>query len=245
MTATPLRGFWSVTGHPAVLETAAALRPDFVVIDTQHGVDLGALNVNVFTAIAHYRVTSLVRLPSQDTVDVGRALDLGADGVIAPMVETADQARTLVTASRYPPEGTRSFGIQTARVWPDQRPLCVALIETTAGIAAAAEIASVEGIDWLYIGPADLGLSLLGRPTPAVLDVFTGGHPDSEEIGAAWSAVVDAAGSHGKRAGLHCNSAEAARVALDHGFTVFAVSTDLTEVSSGLDRALRALPGDG
>lgn len=245
MTTKPLRGFWSVTGHPALLETAAGRHPDFVVIDAQHGVDLGSLDVNLFTAIAHYEVTSLVRLPSQDPVDVGWALDLGADGVIAPVVETADQARTLVAASRYPPDGTRSFGVQTPRVRPDQRALCVALIETAAGIASVGEIASVEGIDWLYVGPADLGLSLVGRPASDVLAVFNGAHPDSEEIRAAWSSVVDAAASHGKRAGLHCNSAEAARAALDHGFTVFAVSTDLIEVSGGLAQALRAAPGGG
>ncbi|MDX1747743.1 MAG: aldolase/citrate lyase family protein, partial [Halobacteriales archaeon] len=173
-----LYGFWSVTAHPAILDTAAAVGPDFVCIDTQHGIPLGSLDASVFTVLAHYGVPSLVRVEMNDEAHIGRALDLGADGVIIPMVASAEHAKRAVAACRYAPDGTRSFGVQARRLSPfDSAPVCWIQVETADAMGQLEEIASTDGVDGLYVGPADLGLALVGEPAGDVESVFDGTNP--------------------------------------------------------------------
>lgn len=236
-----IRGLWCVTGHPLVLESAAALGPDFICIDAQHGTNLSDLSVNTFTALAHYDVPGLARVPRNDPVDIGAVLDLGASGVMVPMIDDADEAEAAVAATLLAPVGTRSFGMKTPRLdvlADDYRPVCAVQIETTSAIENVDAIAAVTGLDWLYIGPADLGLSLTGGVAADVLSVFDGSHPDADRVLAAWRAVTEAAARHEKRAGLHCDSGAAARLALDNGFTVASVATDVIEMRRGMARQL-------
>lgn len=229
-------GLWSVTAHPAVLEAAASASPDFICIDTQHGTPLDSLDTSIFTVLASYGVASLVRVEALDDARIGRALDLGADGVIIPLISSADDARRAVAACRYAPEGTRSFGVQTRRVPAigDSEPVCWIQVETAGAMGQLDEIASADGIDGLYVGPADLGLALVGQPAGDVESVFEGSHPHADEMKAAFDRVVAACRSAGIAAGLHCGSGEAAVMAAQHGFTVSAVAADTGLIGTGL-----------
>ena len=242
----PILGFWSVTANLRILETAAALGPDFVAIDTQHGVHIASLGVETFSVLATHSVPAIVRVESHDPAVIGRALDLGATGVMAPQVNDADEARAVVAATRYAPNGTRSFGMQTTQVDPlgnDYRPLVAVQIETTTAVDNAESIAGVDGVDWLYVGPSDLGLSVGGIPASDVISVFDGTHPLADEMQKAFTTVIDAAARHGKLAGLHCAGGEAALRLLDFGFSVSAVANDLAMGGQGLAEQLRIARG--
>lgn len=234
-------GFWSVTGHPHILDAAAAVHPDFVVIDTQHGVDLGRLDASLFTLLAHYGVPGLVRVPAIEESTIGRALDIGAAGVIVPLVESAEDARRAVAATRYAPQGNRSYGMQTRRVGPfDHMPFVAIQVETSAVLDQLDEIATIDGVDALYIGPADLGLGLGGEPASDVNSVFDGTHPLADELSAAFAAVADVCDRHGVVAGIHVGDGKTAARARGEGFNFSSVSVDVGLVASGLARELAA-----
>lgn len=234
-------GMWSVTGHPAIVDAAASVGPDFVVIDTQHGVDLGRLDASLFTVLAHYGVAGLVRVPAIHPTPIGRALDLGAAGVVVPLVESEEDAEQAVAATRYAPAGKRSYGMQTLRIGAfEHAPFVAIQIETAAAVGYVDAIAAVDGVDALYIGPADLGLGLGGEPAADVNEVFDGTHALSDELTAAFSAVVAECRGHGIVAGLHVGNGATAARALEHGFTFASVSADVGLVGTGLANQLRA-----
>ncbi len=237
----PIHGFWSATAHPAIVELATSLGPDFLCLDAQHGTHISQLTAQMFTAMANHDVPGLVRVARNDPSHIGRALDLGASGAMVPMIETAQDARQAASAFKYGPSGTRSYGMQTPRVDPlseGYQPLCAVQIETTAAIENIEEIASVDGVDWLYIGPADLGLGLGGIPGSDVIAVFEGSHPLAGQLQEAFASVVRAASRNGKLAGLHCASGEATQIAQEHGFSVSSVAADTSEVAAGMSRQL-------
>ncbi len=238
----PHLGLWSVTADPRILEAAAALGPDFLAIDTQHGPHIASLGAGTFSTIAAHGVPTIVRVESHQPAVIGRALDLGADGIMAPQVDDAEQAGAVVAATRYSPIGVRSFGMQTTRIDPladDYRPLVAVQIETREAVENADAIAAVDGVDWLYIGPADLGLSVGGIPASDVVSVFDGTHPLSNDMQNAFTTVIEAAARHGKLAGLHCGDGLSARRLLEFGFTVSAVAADLSAAGYALGEQLR------
>jgi 4-hydroxy-2-oxoheptanedioate aldolase len=238
----PHHGLWLSTAHPRIVEAAGAALPDFVCVDSQHGTDLASLNPSIFETLDRFGVPGLVRVPGVDPSSIGRALDLGAGGVMVPMVENAAQAETAARACRSGPKGSRSFGMQTSRVDPfatDYRPICAIQIETAGALADLEAIAAVDGVDWLYIGPADLGLSVGGVPAADVVAVFDGSHPLAAQLNSAFSTLVETARAHGKLPGLHCGSGEAAARAMSHGFAVACVTSDLISVQAGMEEQLR------
>lgn len=238
-------GFWSATGNTAVIDAAAATGPDFICVDTQHGVSLASLESSLFTMMAHYGVTSLVRVDSINPSKIGRALDLGADGVVVPMVESAEDANRAVSACRLAPSGSRSYGVQSRRIpsIPETPPICWIQIETRQAMDDLREIAAVQGVDGLYIGPADLGLALVGEPAANVESVFDGSHSHATQMADAFTAVSRACRDAGIHAGLHCGSGRAGAVAAQHGFTVAAVAADLGLIGAGLSDQLSAARG--
>lgn len=167
-------GGWATLDGTASAELLAASGLDWVLVDLQHGV----LNVDrlpdVIRAVEVGGAQPVVRVPSRDAATIMRALDFGAVGVVVPLVNTAEDAAAAVSATRYPPFGTRSFG-PARPVGHDSRtdspPLCLPMIETAAGLAAVDEIAATDGVDGLLVGAVDLGLSLgLGHAGGAELD---------------------------------------------------------------------------
>jgi 4-hydroxy-2-oxoheptanedioate aldolase len=238
-----IHGFWCITGDPSIVDAAASVGPHFMVIDTQHGIDLGRLDSSLFTLLAHYGVPGLVRVESIGLGRIGRALDLGAAGIVIPLVESAQDAERAVHATRHAPRGGRSYGMQTRRVGPfDETPYVVLQVETAGSISDIEAIVAVEGVDALYIGPADLGLGLVGVPAPNVESVFDGTHEHATAMSEAFKAVIDAAGP-GVRAGLHCGTGSSAARAVSEGFTMTSVAVDVGLILSGLRHQLATARG--
>jgi 4-hydroxy-2-oxoheptanedioate aldolase len=160
-----------------LVEMLAAAGHDFVVVDCEHGsADLGALRAHV-TAAESFGMPVMVRTGADDTPFVLRALDLGAQGVIAPHVDSVDDAVRLVRSVRYPPHGERGFatysraGRYGATSADEHRRraddvLVIAMIESPVGVEAAAAITAVPGVDGYLIGTADLGASRTGDDPP-------------------------------------------------------------------------------
>jgi 4-hydroxy-2-oxoheptanedioate aldolase len=228
-----------MTGSAAIVDAAATAGPDFICIDTQHGIDLGNLDAAVFTTMAHYGVPGLVRVESLDAGRIGRALDLGAAGIVVPLVESAGDAEEAVHATRHAPAGGRSFGMQTRRVGPfDERPYVAIQVETADALADIDAIANVTGVDALYIGPADLGLGLGGQAAADVNEVFDGTHPLADELGEAFRAVIASGLANHIVPGLHCGNGATARRAVAEGFAMTSVAVDLGLIGTGLGEQL-------
>ncbi len=226
-------GVWCQSADPLILDAAAAAGPDWVCIDTQHGAALSTLSNATFAILANYGVPSLVRVASINASLIGRSLDLGANGIVVPLVDTSEDAALALSATRHAPDGTRSYGMQTNRVGPfDEEPFVVIQVETAAAVENLSDICKVDGVDALYVGPADLGLSLVGEPKPG-LAAF-----ENETVASALESVVATAEAHGMIAGYHCDSAEEARVAAERGFRMMAVASDVGLIKAGLTSEL-------
>lgn len=185
-------GTWVSIGHPAIVEAAARAGFDFVLIDTEHtetSLETVAELVRA-AAAAPGSVGVIVRAASNDPVRIKRILDIGVDGLMVPMIDTVEAAEKLVSATRYPPDGER--GVASGRaagygqrfveyVEDEHRSLItIAQIETPTAVDNAADIASVTGIDSLFVGPADLSASL---------GVFA--EWDAPELDEAMTAVIE------------------------------------------------------
>jgi 4-hydroxy-2-oxoheptanedioate aldolase len=218
-------GLWSTLCHPTIAEIIAHAGYDWVLLDTEHSPnELPGLMAQL-QAMQTGTATPVIRPAWNDPVLIKRVLDIGAQSLLLPFVQTAAEAERAVAATRYPPDGIRGvstgsraagYGRITDYVTTAGAEICVLVqIETRAALDALSEIAAVPGIDGIFIGPADLSASLghLGNPQhPAVQDAI--GH------------ALAAAKKAGKAAGyLTSNEAEAHKW-LDAGFTFVAVGTD-------------------
>jgi 4-hydroxy-2-oxoheptanedioate aldolase len=156
---------WATSGSPVLAELAGRGGLDWVLLDTQHGAVGEADLLPCIQAVNLGGSPALVRVGSGDPRLIMRALDLGAAGVVVPLVSTPAQAAAAVAATRYPPAGNRSFGPVRRHYDPDGDaaggdPLCLAMIETAAGLRDIDAIAATPGLDGVFIGPVDLGLDL-------------------------------------------------------------------------------------
>jgi 4-hydroxy-2-oxoheptanedioate aldolase len=216
-------GLWAAISSSLTVELAAAAGFDYVCVDMQHGLSDERAMTSMLQAIDAGGATSLVRVAGNEPWLIMRALDLGAAGVIVPLVNNAAEAARAVSACRYPPEGTRSYGPSRAElVLGTNVPaelaaavLCFVMIETAEGLDRVDEIASVPGLDGLYIGPSDLSVSL--GLVPRV------GGPELEE---AIVRVRETAHAHGLAAGMHCANGQAAAVRAGEGFELVTVAVD-------------------
>jgi 4-hydroxy-2-oxoheptanedioate aldolase len=178
---------------------------------------------------------------------VSRALDFGAEGIIAPMINTAADAKALDKVAKYPPIGERSWGPHRATMlgnMADQKVylreannliVTLAMIETRTAMSNLDAIAATPGIDVLFVGPSDLSIALTDGAT---LD------PHSKEVEAALDKIVAAAKKAGKFAGLYCINAERALSMRARGFTFFAIGSDLGFLRAGLAPQIKALKRD-
>jgi 2-dehydro-3-deoxyglucarate aldolase len=157
-------------GSPNVAELLATAGFDWLVIETEHnGLDSAEVE-HMLRAMNGSETIPLVRVPSSDQVFIQRALDMGAMGILVPMVRTASEAEAIVRATRYPPEGIRSFGpLRASRYGMDnedyfkranENTLVVLILETKEAVKNLESICAVPGIDVVYVGPYDLCLSL-------------------------------------------------------------------------------------
>lgn len=233
-------GSWCTTPATLTAEILTVEPVDFVCFDCQHGlVDAGTLPA--LLAAVHGSVTALVRVPANDAAAIGRALDLGAGGVIVPMVGSAEEARRAVGACRYAPGGTRSYGpsraglvLGTEPAALQAHPLCFVMIETPAAVARATEICAVAGLAGAYVGPADLAVALGVRP--ADMD----GSPAHAEAVEAVRLACDGAGV---ASAIHTAGGADARRRLAQGFRMVSLPTDAVLLRAALRRELGAARG--
>ncbi|MGB1630121.1 MAG: HpcH/HpaI aldolase family protein [Acidimicrobiales bacterium] len=155
---------------PATLSAEVMARAgfDYVCVDTQHGAVDYQVTVELIRAIEHAGSTPIVRVPWNEPGIIGKMLDAGAEGVIIPMVNTVEEAQAAVSACRYAPQGgSRSFGPTVGRVrradyveWAAENIAVIPMIETKQAVDNLPDILQVPGIDAVYVGPADLSLTL-------------------------------------------------------------------------------------
>ncbi|HEY8317205.1 MAG TPA: HpcH/HpaI aldolase/citrate lyase family protein [Amnibacterium sp.] len=229
----PLAGMWVCSGSPLVAEICAGSGLDWLLIDMEHSPNGLEGVLAQLQAVAAYPVTPLVRVPSGDRVTIKQVLDLGAQNLLVPMIGSAGEARGLVEAVRYPPAGRRGVGSALARSarWnrvdgylehADEHLSLVLQIETAEGVDAAAEIAAVDGVDGIFVGPSDLAASmgLLGQQT----------HP---EVEAAVLRAFDAVRSAGIPVGVNAFDPALAQRYLDAGAAFVLVGADVSLLARG------------
>lgn len=223
---------------PGIGAIAEAAGLDFVIFDMEHS---GFAWDSIRSAMAYcrgLRIGPLVRVPRGQSDYVSRALDVGAAGIMVPFVESEEQARAIVAAAKYPPEGRR--GVISGAAHDDFRggntadmlaranrdTLILAQVKTATGAEEAAGIASVRGVDVLFVGHYDLSCSL-GVPGEF-------GHPS---VRAAVDKVLEGAAVAGKPVGRMAFSLEEMEEAVADGFTVIAYQTDIGLLREGYRRA--------
>ena len=231
--------------NPATVqaEMLATLGFDAVTVDMQHGFVDYAAAVGLFTAISTTAATPLVRVRDNDPGQIGQVLDAGAYGVICPLVNTAREAEAFVEACRYPPVGRRSFGPMRATIYAgtdyfahaNETILAIAQIETATALEQLEEIVTVPGLDAVYVGSADLSLSLGGRP------VIDHADPAAAKVHAQ---IVETAHRHGVKVGLHAPDEAAARRCLEHGADLVTLGNDHAMVVAAARRVLEAARAD-
>ncbi len=194
----------------------------------QHGLMDYETAVTMLQAISTTTVTPLVRVPWNEPGIIMRMLDAGSYGIICPMINSRAEAERFVSACRYPPAGMRSYGPRRATLYagsdyPERANdtiLAIAMIETADGLANVDEIVALPGLDGLYVGPADLSLSLTGRmrfdyrPILMMVDAL-------ERV-----LVAASRRRQGLIAGLHTGSPEFARRMIEQGFEFVTIQTD-------------------
>ncbi|QIG38414.1 2-dehydro-3-deoxyglucarate aldolase [Microbacterium sp. 4R-513] len=229
----PLAGMWVCTGSPLVAEICAGAGLDWVLIDMEHAPNGLESVVAQLHAVSAYPVTPVVRVPIGDVVTIKQVLDLGAQSLLVPMISSADEARAVVRAVRYPPRGTRGVGSALARSgrWnridgyltnADAHVSLFVQIETAAGVEAAAEIAAVDGVDGVFVGPSDLAASM------GVLGAQT--HP---EVVAAVRRTFEAVKAAGKPVGVNAFDPAVADGYLDDGADFILVGADVALLARG------------
>jgi len=222
-------GGWVV--GPTVIgpEEFAAAGYDYVGFDLQHGYLSDADVALMLRRLEHVPIATVVRLPDTNAGPIGRVLDAGADGVVIAMVESAAQAAEAVAATKYAPGGVRSFGPLRASLGVDPATLqarasVFAMIETTGGLAALEEICNVDGLTGIYVGPADLAISMGHRPVDAwtsedVLDVI--GQVQRTTVGA------------GLVAGIHATTGAVGNILRGKGFQMITLASESQALRRG------------
>ena len=237
----PALGARAGLGAPLAAELLSKAGFDWVLVDCQHGnwEDSGALEA--FRAIALGPAAPMAGVRANDFGAIGRLLDRGAQGIIVPLVNTAEEARRAVHATRYPPLGGRSWGPFLAQ-WlgndydtaGEAEILLAVQIESAQAVAQAEAIMSVEGVDACWIGPKDLARTM-------GVDVNTPEGAAAHE--AAILQVLAACRATGKAAGIDGGSEAGGRRWLDHGFQFVSVTNDSFLISSGAQAMRERLSG--
>ncbi len=221
-----LIGCWSSLSNAITTEVLGVAGFDWILLDGEHSPNDVVTFIPQLMALKDSASAPVVRPSSNNTVEIKRLLDAGFYNFLVPFVESADEARSAVAATRYPPQGVRGvsvsqrsnrYGTVADYFTGINDQICVAVqIESNAGVAAAAEIAAIDGVDCIFVGPSDLaaGMGHLGNAN----------HPD---VQAAIAKVYAAAKAAGKPTGILAPKEEDARRYMAMGATFVAVGSDL------------------
>jgi 4-hydroxy-2-oxoheptanedioate aldolase len=239
----PTVGLWLSAADPVTVEVLAGVGFDYICLDTQHGLVDYRNAVPALQAQRTSEAIPLARAPWNEPGIIGKLLDAGVMGVIIPMVNTVAEAEAAVAACRYAPAGARSFG--PARAAPvlgrnyfeeaNAQIACIPMIETVTALENLDDIAKVEGIDALYVGPADLGISLgLGpgsdNADPRFQDAI--GH------------VISACEANGIAPGIH-SVPNLVQTRIEQGFKMVTATSDLQAAGAGARAHLAIARGEG
>jgi len=232
-----LIGCWSSLSNAITTEVLGVAGFDWILLDGEHSPNDMATYIPQLMALKDSRSAPVVRPASNNAVELKRLLDAGFYNFLIPFVETAEQAASAVSATRYPPQGIRGVSVSQRSnrygTVPDylksiNEHICVMVqIESRAGTAAAREIAAIDGVDCIFVGPSDLaaGFGHLGNA----------GHP---EVQAAMASIFSDAKAHGKPVGILAPAEADARRYMEMGATFVGVGSDLG-LFRGATQALR------
>jgi 4-hydroxy-2-oxoheptanedioate aldolase len=218
-------GVWTNLPDPRVAHAVARADVDWVCIDQQHGYAAGSDPLALVAAVKAAGRHALVRVSWNRPETIGQALDVGADGVIVPMVESAADARAAVAAARYAPEGRRSWGGRRSPeaisandpAATDASTACLVMVESPAAVEQVEEIAAVPGVDGVFLGPFDLSIAY-GMPISDLVD-------DRGEA-SPLRRVVAACRRSGIAAGAYGGTLDRSVALRASGFTMLAVTSD-------------------
>jgi 4-hydroxy-2-oxoheptanedioate aldolase len=237
---------WCGLPYPIVAETIGRDGFAAVTLDSQHGLwDLNAI-VNGIAAVRQGGAAPIVRVPVGDFAAVSRVLDFGAEGIIAPMINTPADARALAAAAKYPPVGERSWGPHRATTLAgladqsvylreaNDHIVTFAMIETRTALKNFDAIVSTPGIDGFFLGPSDLSIALSDGKNLDPLSKEVEGHLDTMIAGAQRAKKIP---------GAYCHSAERAAALATRGVRFLAVSSDLAMLRAGAAAAIKVLKG--
>jgi len=234
----PTFGAWQQLGHPGVTEILANIGFDWICIDLEHGaIDLETMT-NLFRTMEAYDCVPVARLPLNDPVWIHRTLDAGAQGLIIPMIKTAEEAEAAVSEAKFPPRGRRGFGYSRANrhganfegycATANEEIAMVMQIEHKDAIQNLDAILAVDGVDGLFIGPLDLSgsLGVTGQMK----------HPD---VVAALRLHLEACQRHGCSAGMHVvtPNEDSIRESIEAGYTMIALGLDNTFLMDAASKA--------
>jgi len=221
----PVVNGWLAIPSAFSAEVMAQAGFDSLTVDIQHGVQDYQSMVACFQGMQPHGVTPMVRVPWNEPGIIGKCLDGGAKGVICPMVNTEAEARALVSACRYPPKGTRSFGPIRSGIYgaaadtdaANDDVLVIPMIETRTALDNLEAIVSVPGVDAVYIGPSDLSLSI-GQPPRQDRQ-----EPEFLEI---LDRIRTTAAKHGVKAGIHTMTGAYTKQMFERGFNLATIMND-------------------
>jgi 4-hydroxy-2-oxoheptanedioate aldolase len=234
---------WSTIPEPLVADAVARAGFDCVVIDLQHGLHDTRSTFQSIGAIAGLGKPAVVRVPLGDNAFASRALDAGADAVIAPMINSVADARAFVAATKYPPVGERSWGPNRAMALSGRAPqahletsnadtFAFAMIETEGALKALEDILAVDGVDGVFIGPSDLSVTLSHGARIA---------PESDDLNPVIGRICAAAKRAGKVAGAFALSPARAKTFRDLGCRFIALGSDHAYIAGGAAALLARL----
>lgn len=238
----PAIGIWCSLANALSTEVVGGAGPDWLLIDCEHSPNDLRSVVAQLQAVGRFPLEPVVRLPSDSAVLIKQFLDAGARSLMIPNVTSVRQARDVVAAMRYAPEGMRGFSVghranQFGRIknyhaTAQVQQLLAVQIECAEAVANAAEIAAVDGVDVLFVGPGDLSTNLGAM-----------GNPSVAEVQQAISQVAEAAAGAGKVAGILTLVRLQAERYLELGYRMVAVGSDLGLLAAGSDALLQSFPG--
>lgn len=219
-------GLWLGLGSPVAAELGACAGFDWVLVDGEHGANDYRSVYSQVQAVEGSGASALVRLPDDNPARIKRYLDMGAQSLLIPMVDTAEQAQKLVSAVRYPPRGIRGLATSITRAsrWTqiedyarqaDEQICLIVQAESVTALDNLKEITAVEGVDSVFIGPSDLSASMgyLGQP----------GHP---EVRAAVAQALRDIAAVGKAPGTLAGSPEEVRRHAENGAKFLGIGSD-------------------
>lgn len=220
-------GTWLSIHSPVIAELAAQCGFDWLLLDLEHGCGTEESILPQLQAIHGTETKAIVRVGAPHPDLIARLLDWGAHGIMVPHVNSAAEAESVVQATRYPPRGTRGFsrtiranGYGLRPIEDVRPPLVMAQIETVEAVSRASEIAKVDGVDVLFVGPSDLRHDITYRGIVAPKD-------HDKQYDECLLRVIDAANRQGKQAGILIRDSADLAKHRELGFTQIAVDSDL------------------